>query len=354
MTPFKSILAATDLSAAATNAVRRAALLARQHGAHLRIVHVVNPASLIRFREWFAPMIDLDLKTADARERLHRLAAELARRYDVNAAIEVHIGDTVDELHRAAASDDLLIVGQRRRNALTEWVLGKTAQRLVERCQRPVLVVKRDAESDYRQVLVPVDLTPGSNAAAMVAASLAPEVDLHIFHAFNSSGEGVMSVADVRDHVIRECLAREEAGLLARMRRSVARLGMDTRSMVFAVGRGSPIMATLRQAKSLRADLMVARKQRRARNATSVLGSVNSLLARTRCDMLIVPGGVPDLRQSEAVAPLRPLTRTAAGGGWQIAHAPAGGTPSWHGPPRTASSRSGTVARCGEPRFAAR
>lgn len=353
MTPFKSILAATDLSASATNAVFRAALLASQHDARLRIVHVVNPAGPIRLREWLLPPINVDLKADDASERLQRLAAEMSQRHGVSTAIEVRVGDTVDELHRAAASTDLLVMGQRCRNALTEWVLGKTAQHLVEKCQRPVLVVKRVAESDYRQVLVPIDLTPGSHVAAVVAASLAPAVDLHVFHAFRSSGEVVTPVADVRDHVIREGRAREEAGLLARMRRSVARLGMDTRNMVFSVGRGSPVMATLRQAKILRADLMVVRKQRRARNATSVLGSVNSLLARTRCDMLIVPGGAADLRQPEAVTS---PARAAAGGGWQLAHSPADRTPSWPGRQRTASSRHGAKsgAKSGEPRFAAR
>lgn len=352
MTPFKSILAATDLSAPATNAVRRAALLARQHGARLRIVHVVNPASLLRFREWLAPMIDLDFKTADARDRLERLASDLARRHDVHAAIEVRTGDIVDELHRAATDADLLVMGQRRRSALSEWVPGKTAQNLLEKCKRPVLVVKRGAESDYRKILVPIDLTPGSNAAAVIAASLAPAVELHVFHA--AAGEATMSAADVRDQVIRESVAREEAGLLARMRRSMARLGLDTRNMVFAIGRGSPITATLQQAKTLRADLMVARKQRHARNATSVLGSVNSFLARTRCDMLIVPGGVPELQRSRALAPLRPLVRAAAGGGWQTAHAPALHTPSWTGPQREASAGRTSAAKRGTPRLAAR
>ena len=48
MTPFNLILAATDFSAPANNAVWRAAQLARQHGARLRIVHVVSPAAFVR------------------------------------------------------------------------------------------------------------------------------------------------------------------------------------------------------------------------------------------------------------------------------------------------------------------
>lgn len=38
--PFTSILAATDFSIDGNNAVRRAALLAHEHGARLTLVHV--------------------------------------------------------------------------------------------------------------------------------------------------------------------------------------------------------------------------------------------------------------------------------------------------------------------------
>lgn len=346
MTPFKTILAASDLSASAANAAHRAALLARRHGAALHIVHVVNPGGLDRVREWLAPPIDAEARVDAARERLARLAAELSHRHGVKATVVVRVGDTIDELHNLLATADLLVMGQRRRNALAEWVLGRTAQRVLEKSQRPVLVVKRAAEDGYRKVLVPVDLTPGSNAAAAAASTLVPDAGLHIFHAFGSSGEVSMPVANVREHVIREGQVREEAGVLARMRRGIARLGLDPRGMVFSIGRGSPIGATLDKAKALRADLIVARKQRRSRNATAILGSVNGLLARSRCDMLIVPGGVPDACHAGTVMP--PPARAAAGSGWQAAHRPARTRPSWpeawHAPSPGAASGAGRDA----------
>ena len=49
MTPFKFILAATDFSLPANNAVHRAAMLAKQHDARLHIVHVVVPAAAHAF-----------------------------------------------------------------------------------------------------------------------------------------------------------------------------------------------------------------------------------------------------------------------------------------------------------------
>ncbi len=314
MTPFNLILAATDLSAPANNAVWRAAQLAKQHGARLRIVYVVNPTEFLRVREWLVPSVDLDLKAAEGRERLRKLAADVGRLHGVVAELELRTGDTFQELHRAATRADLLVVGQRRRNPLIELVLGRTAQRLVEASRRPVLVVRQAAVGSYRRILVPIDLTPASDAAAVVAAALAPDIDLQIFHAFAWPGEAVMREADVRESVIRDARAREEAGLIARMRRSMARLGLDSRRMSFALGRGSPVVATLRQAQALGADVLVATKHRRSRVGATVLGRVNSLLLRARCDMLIVPGRVRDPRQPRVLAQRLPVARTSSVG----------------------------------------
>lgn len=329
MTPFKFILAATDFSVPANNAVYRAALLAKQHGARLSIVHVIVPARRMHFRAWLSTSIDRDPQFADARDKLRRLAADLTNRYGVTANVEVRCGHVGDELHRALAHADLLVVGQRRRSALAEMVLGSTAQRLVECTRRPVLVVKQAATNGYRRALVPIDFTPASDAAALVAAALAPDLDLQVFHAFDLTGETVMRDVDVSESVIREYRLRQEAALLARMRRSMTRLGLDTRKLSFALGRGSPVKATLRQVQSQNADVLVATKQRRGRIATSVLGHINSLLARSRCDMLIVSGWVRDPRQPEAAAALRPVARVAGIGHPRVGHAPAAQGSSW-------------------------
>jgi nucleotide-binding universal stress UspA family protein len=208
-------------------------------------------------------------------------------------------------------------------------VLGITAHRLVECSTRPVLVVKQAPDGVYRQALVPIDFTPASDAAAFVAAALAPDIDVQVFHAFESTGEIVLREADVCESVIRDCRAREDAALLARMRRSMTRLGLDSRRLSFALGRGSPVKATLRQAHSVQADVLVATKQRRARIATSVLGNINGLLARARCDMLIVSGWLPGPRRVPAAAPVRPLPRGPGIGSVQPAYAHAVPGSSW-------------------------
>jgi hypothetical protein len=75
--------------------------------------------------------------------------------------------------------------------------------------------------------------------------------------------------------------------------------------------------------------VLVATKQRRGRIATSVLGHINSLLARSRCDMLIVSGWVRDPRQPQAAAALQPVARVSGIGHARAGHVPAAQGSSW-------------------------
>ncbi len=299
MTQFRSILVATDFSVDGNNAVRRAALLAREHGARLSLLHVVKPAGCKPLREWFSPSIDIDLKSAQAQTTLHRFAAEIAGRHDVVANIELRVGDALEAMLRASERADLVVLGQRGSNPFKDLVIGTTVDRLLRTCRRPVLIVKQAADGPYRRVLVPVDFTPSSDAAVGAAALLAPDAGIHVFHALRSTREAVLREADVPEAVIRASRAREEAGVVARMRRSVAGLGLDSRQMSFTLGHGSAARSAL-HAQTLSADLIVAGKQGRSTLAPFLPGSdSNRLLAAARCDMLVVP------RPASEPAPVR-------------------------------------------------
>ena len=56
---------------------------------------------------------------------------------------------------------------------LRDAILGTTAERLVARCECPILVVRRAPQEEYRKLLAAVDLLPGSeNVLAIAAASI--------------------------------------------------------------------------------------------------------------------------------------------------------------------------------------
>ena len=143
MTPIATILVATDFSPDGNNAVWRAALLARQLDADLRLMHVVHTAGFKPLRHWLLRPIDIDLETAQARATLRQLGAEIAGRHDVAATVEVRVGDPHDELPRASAQADLLVLGQRGRSPFKSLVLGGTADHMLRTSRTPVLVVKR-------------------------------------------------------------------------------------------------------------------------------------------------------------------------------------------------------------------
>ncbi|KQU75518.1 MULTISPECIES: universal stress protein [unclassified Rhizobacter] len=290
MKSFKSIVVATDFSIDANNAVRRAALLAHEHGARLKLVHVLDPAGCKLLREWFSPRIDIDLKAAQARDSLRRFAIEIAGRYDVSATVEVVVGEPLEALMQASVHADLLVLGRRGRSRVRVLQLGGTVHRMLRISRRPVLVVKAPVDGAYRRVLVPVDFTATSDAAVQVATRLAVGSGVHAFHAIDPHRDAMLRSADVPGHIIREARLRRETGTLARMRRRAAGLGLDSTRLAFAVAHGHPAWTTLGQARELGADLIVAGRQGRSTLGQFLLGSVSRrLLAESGCDMLIVP-----------------------------------------------------------------
>jgi len=96
------IVCATDFSADATRAVRRAAMLARQHGAGLRLLHVVSRPRLDALRQWVRRPVDLPERLVEAaRAEMQQTAGEA----------RVVIGDVVASIAKAAAGADLLVLG---------------------------------------------------------------------------------------------------------------------------------------------------------------------------------------------------------------------------------------------------
>lgn len=290
MTPITSILAATDFSVDGNHAVRRAALLAHEHGARLHILHVLKPAGPQLLRDWFSPTLDFDLKAAQARDALRRLAVEISGAYDLTAIVEVIVGNPFETLMQASVHADLVVLGQRGHGRIKGLLLGRTVDRMLRIGRRPVLVVKTSVKGTYRRVLVPIDFTASSDAAIGVADRMRREGIMHVFHAIHSKREAVLRDADVPEHVIRETRLMEEGAINARMRRQVARLGLDSMSMSYALAYGPQVRSTLRHAHRLGADLIVAGNQGRSGLGRFLLGSVSSrVLSEASCDMLIVP-----------------------------------------------------------------
>lgn len=307
MTLFRTILAATDFSPAGDNAVRRAALLAHQLGAQLSLLHVVEDGAL---HSLLPVSDDRTLKMERARETLRRMARDLNAAHALQTTVTTRAGDVFEELLHAAQGVDLVVLGHRGRSRFKHLLIGRTASRFLRCSTGSVLAVKKPAAAPYRRVLAAFDFAPCSHAAAHAAAQLGEQGIVQAFHALDARRDARLRSIDRAEHLVRAARAREEAGIGARLRRSLARQGLDSRLIGVTVGRGQPAPAVLAQARDWGADLIVAGKQGHSTIARFLLGSVSrQLLVESDCDTLIAP---PPAQQAVArAAPSRSSPRSA-------------------------------------------
>jgi nucleotide-binding universal stress UspA family protein len=318
MTPFESILAATDFSVGGNNAVRRAAFIAQQQGGHLSLLHIVEPVGhALRPGQRAAAV---EPKVAQAQATLRRMSAELAERHGVAVDFEVRVGDPFKELLQASAGRALVVLGHGGKRRFMHRVVGKFAERFLRCCPCPVLAVKRPVEGGYGKLLVPVDFEPCSQAALLAAASLAGDGEFHVFHALASKPPAAVppdTGAKAPGVPVDDNAYREEAGTFARLRRSIVRLGLRSRQVGILLGRGPAVQSTLHQAELLQADLIVAGKQGRKTIARFLLGNVSRhLVAESPCDIVIVPplpaeAAVASPARAEALPGVSPMPAAA-------------------------------------------
>jgi nucleotide-binding universal stress UspA family protein len=281
------IVAATDFSQDAGHAVRRAAMLARRHGIELELLHVVSRSSLDAVREWVREPADFANRLL---ENTRRILEEAAASTGTPASARLALGEVLKEICSSCAHGRVLAVGARGLNPLRDAIIGTTAERLVGRCECPILVVRKPPEVDYRNVLVAVDLLPGSEDALALAAAIAPDARMAAIHAFDVPFEGALQRAGVELREIDRHRAAAFEKALGAVRSLSATAAGEPDLFLPIVDRGNAARLILEHEHALGADLVVIGKRSRPTAETLILGSTTRhVLANAGCDVLIVP-----------------------------------------------------------------
>jgi len=140
---YTTILLATDFSAHADQAGRRAKDLAERYQARLHLIHVVEEIPLYDLEEDPIIPLDIDLdveRAAQARRQLDRLARQLGLE---ETPREVLMGRPKSEIVRYAKAQgiDLIVVGTHGHAGLAR-LLGSTASAVLHAAPCDVLTVK--------------------------------------------------------------------------------------------------------------------------------------------------------------------------------------------------------------------
>jgi nucleotide-binding universal stress UspA family protein len=284
---LEPIVAATDFSEDAGHAARRAARLAAQHGVRLELLHVVDRAGLDAVRAWTRNPVDLAERLVDD---ARRLLGERASSLGAAVSPRVAVGDVQEEILSSCAGAGLLVLGAHGVNPLHDLIVGTTAERLVGRCPRPVLVVRQPPKADYGNALVAIDLLSGSADAMRLAVRIAPGARLTALHAYEVPFEGMLQYAGVEQADIDRHRAESFHRAFEEIRRLSAAASGNTEAFLPIVDRGDAARLCLEHAQTIGADLIVIGKRKRPALEALALGSVTRhVLANATADVLILP-----------------------------------------------------------------
>lgn len=258
MAIFHRILFAGDLSSRSSAAFGAACSLARESGGHLHVLTVVATRGYCK-------------ETEDELRAFYRATPALAVDYTVK------VGDAANVIVRTAdeVDADLIVVGTHGRSGLDRLLCGSVAESVLQRSNRPVLVVRQTdlsrTEKPIRIVLHPTDCSERSRPALGVAFALARSHRARLVLLYAEPGD----------------LGSERAEL-ARLKEQSARSGLDV-SVETRFGRGEPVSEILMAARGLGCDLIVLGSHRRTGFERHMLGSVaESVIREAPCLTLIV------------------------------------------------------------------
>lgn len=141
---MKRFLVGVDGSPEAAEAVRNAAVLAKACAANLMLVYVAPPHLPQAAEAWQAELGHGDMVEHDYVPALLFQAERECRNAGVEADTTCMAGPVAETLADLAETGDfeLVVVGHRGRGAVRRVLLGSVADRLVQICPRPVLVVR--------------------------------------------------------------------------------------------------------------------------------------------------------------------------------------------------------------------
>jgi nucleotide-binding universal stress UspA family protein len=282
---LKQLLVATDLSSRADTAIARAMQLAEEHRGRLTVLHILTgaPGDETNFLQ-ITSKIEKDLRGKFEVPALKRNAF---------ASVRVLTGTPFVEIIRQSRQEaaDLIVVGAHGKDFMKDLLLGTTAEKIVRKGDRSVLVVKQPAQRSYRRVLVGVDFSENSRHALEFALRLAPQAELHALHVYQGL-EGMLRRAGVTDEGILRYKRQVAKDVRQELEGFLHTIGRARQPIRREVWNGQARREITKIATSLHADLVAVGTTGRTGIPYILLGSVaEHVMREARCDVLVVRSG---------------------------------------------------------------
>lgn len=280
---MKSILVATDLTERSDRAMDRAALLAKQTGAMLHVVHVVDDevSSVI------AKAVEKNAKT-ELQRQVNDGPFFKGLKCDVTVAFGEAWRKIVEITNRLEV--DLVVMGAHRNRGIRELFGGTTLHRIAKSCTRPMVVAVDRALDGYKKVIVGADFSECARHAADLAASIATNRPLTLVHAYHIPYKGLTTRTDAHGDIALHEKERLEAEIAPQMEAFIEALQNPIGETDVKLVEGGPVVVLSTLARSLDADLVCVGTHAKPWLQEAILGSTAyELLSFPPCDLLIAP-----------------------------------------------------------------
>jgi nucleotide-binding universal stress UspA family protein len=274
----KRVLCATDLSTGSLRAVERAARLAKQLGAKLTLVHVIDPAGLAKH-------------LLDTHEEVAQQLASIGVPMHCGPQILVRTGDYVEEIAAVAREidADIVVLGAQRRKALGA-LIGTTAERIVALASRPALIVNLEARVRYSGVVIAAELSSAFIQVMRVAASMKflDAGTVSIVHGFEFSHRGPLYADGFDLHAAQRNMEAWERAARARLLLNLDAAGAESSHFRLIFQQARPLRAIQRVIRSVRPELLiVGTKERSIFTRITRSSLANDALRSIDCDILV-------------------------------------------------------------------
>lgn len=291
---LKHILVAVDQFPQSKPSLARAIELARTHKAKLTIAHIVSDLGA-HFPDVADDVVD--------RNRVEQQALLVAREFieaairpfdfgDIDVAIHVEVGSAPSRVVALAKelNADLIVVKVHQRRSIREKLLGSTADRIIRAAPVSVLIVKRPARRAYRNIVVAVDNSDSSEAAAILSAKIDPTARLQLVHVSHVSTqfEQALFRAGTSQAKVEAFKRNLVVQAKQRLRKLVARMDRQQTAPRTRVVEGEPASSLLQMTQVQGVDLIALGPSESGLIHRALLGSVTQrLLRKSSCDVLI-------------------------------------------------------------------
>lgn len=153
MLPMQAILHPTDFSDRSQCAFELACRLARDSGARLIVLHVIQPPPFITHGEMEKALLQAEGYRRELNDKLHNPRCPDP---DVRMEYRLEDGEPVAEILRAVAESrcELIILGTHGRTGIRRLLLGSVAEQVLRRAKCPVLTVNAPLQESAMQAFV--------------------------------------------------------------------------------------------------------------------------------------------------------------------------------------------------------